>query len=184
MLSIIVAFPKAEDAKNIRNVLIRNGFEVSATCTSGAQVVTIANELDGGIILCGYRLNDMHYLQLHNYLPVGFEMLLIASPAKLGEVTNNSIVCVSMPIKMNDLLNTLQMMAYNYYRRLKKNKLLESRKPKQRNQKDKETINKAKVLLMERNNLTEEEAHRYIQKTSMDSGTNMVETAEMLLQLM
>ena len=32
--------------------------------------------------------------------------------------------------------------------------------------------------------LTEEEAHRYIQKCSMDSGTNMVETAQMVLSIM
>ena len=32
--------------------------------------------------------------------------------------------------------------------------------------------------------MTEEEAHRYLQKTSMDSGTNMVETAQMILMLM
>ncbi|MFR3319996.1 MAG: ANTAR domain-containing protein [Lachnospiraceae bacterium] len=32
--------------------------------------------------------------------------------------------------------------------------------------------------------MTEEEAHRYLQKTSMDSGTNLVETAQMLLTLM
>ena len=29
--------------------------------------------------------------------------------------------------------------------------------------------------------MTEEEAHRYIQKCSMDSGTNMVEMAKMVL---
>ncbi len=183
MLSIIVAFPKLEDAKNIRNVLVRNGFEVAATCTSGAQVVTLANELDAGIVLCGYRLTDMMYLQLHNYLPMGFELLLMASPARLSEVTNNRIVCLGMPIKMNDLLNTVQMMYYNYYRRMKKQKVLERKHKKVRSEEEKETIQKAKILLMERNNLTEEEAHRYIQKTSMDSGTNMVETAQMLLAL-
>ena len=37
---------------------------------------------------------------------------------------------------------------------------------------------------MERNHLSEEEAFRYIQKSSMDSGTNMVETAQMILMLM
>ena len=47
-----------------------------------------------------------------------------------------------------------------------------------------EIINQAKALLMERNNMTEEEAHRYIQKCSMDSGTNMLETAQMVISLM
>ena len=42
----------------------------------------------------------------------------------------------------------------------------------------------AKELLMDRNHLSEEEAHRYIQKCSMDSGTNMVETAQMVLSMM
>jgi len=37
---------------------------------------------------------------------------------------------------------------------------------------------------MERNNMSEEDAHHYIQKCSMDSATNMVETAQMILSLM
>ncbi len=44
-------------------------------------------------------------------------------------------------------------------------------------------IKEAKELLMFRNNMTEEEAYRYIQKCSMDSGTNMVETAQMVLTM-
>ena len=37
---------------------------------------------------------------------------------------------------------------------------------------------------MYRNHMSEEEAHRYLQKCSMESGTNMVETAEMVLSVM
>lgn len=182
MLSIIVAFPKIEDAKAIKNVLVRSGFEVIATCTTGAQVITTANELDEGIVLCGFRLTDMHYSELHNYLPKGFSMLLVASAAKLSDVINMEIVCVAMPIKTNDLINTIQMMTYNYTRKKKKAK--EREKAKGRTKEQKEIIEKAKLLLMDRNNMSEEEAHRYIQKTSMDSGTNMVETAEMILSMM
>ena len=45
-------------------------------------------------------------------------------------------------------------------------------------------INEAKALLMDRNNMTEDEAHKYMQKCSMDSGNNMVETAKMIFALM
>ncbi len=184
MLSIIVAFPKLEDAKNIKTVLVRNGLEVSATCTSGAQVISIANELDAGIVVSGYRFSDMYYLQLQNYLPDGFEMLLVASQTKIEEVTNGRIVCLSMPIKLNELLQTLQIMTVQYQRRRKR--ILEKQKDrsKLRSVEEIAMINKAKSLLMERNHMSEEEAHRYIQKTSMDSGTNMVETAEKLLTLL
>ena len=37
---------------------------------------------------------------------------------------------------------------------------------------------------MARNHMTEEEAHRYLQKCSMDSGANLVETAQMVLSIM
>jgi len=70
------------------------------------------------------------------------------------------------------------MMTYNYTRRKRKEK------QKGRTEEERATINKAKQVLMVRNNMTEEEAHRYIQKNSMDSGVNMVEMAEMILNLL
>ncbi len=36
---------------------------------------------------------------------------------------------------------------------------------------------------MERNNMTEEQAHRYLQKTSMNSGNSMLDTALMIISL-
>ena len=36
---------------------------------------------------------------------------------------------------------------------------------------------------MTNHNMSEEDAHRYIQKISMDSGNSMSETAEMILML-
>ena len=53
--------------------------------------------------------------------------------------------------------------------------------PKRRTAEEEKIINKAKALLMERNQMTENDAHKYIQKLSMDSGNNLVETAEMIL---
>ena len=53
MANIIVVFPKIEDAKNIRNLLVRYGFSVSAVCTTGAQAISTADGLDDGIVVCG-----------------------------------------------------------------------------------------------------------------------------------
>ncbi len=64
----------------------------------------------------------------------------------------------------------------------KRRKKLKSQ-PKERSGEEQELIKQAKELLMERNHMTEAEAHRYIQKCSMDSGTNMVETAQMIMSL-
>ena len=45
-------------------------------------------------------------------------------------------------------------------------------------------FSEAKALLMERNKLTEEEDHQYMQKRSMDNGTGLTETAQMILSLL
>lgn len=179
MYSIIIGFPKYEDANNLKNVLDRNGFHCCEPCTLGAQIISHANDLDEGIVVCGIRFSDMHYSELNNYLPKGFEMLLIASPDKLEFCQDNNIICLPTPIKTQDLLNTIQMMSYQYQRKKKKDK----EKPKERTEEEKSVIKKAKAVLMDRNNMSEEEAHRYLQKTSMDSGTNLVEMAKMVLKM-
>ena len=57
-------------------------------------------------------------------------------------------------------------------------------KPKVRRPEEEKQIREAKEVLMARNNMTEQEAYRYLQKCSMDSSTNMVETAQMVLTMM
>lgn len=44
-------------------------------------------------------------------------------------------------------------------------------------------LRRAKLLLMKRNHLSEPEAHRYLQKTSMDTGRSMMESAHMVTML-
>lgn len=180
MTSIIVTFPKAEDAKSIKNLLVRNGFPVAAVCTTGSQAISHAHNLGGGIVICGYKLPDMMYSQLHECLPAGFEMLLMASRHILAECMDNDIVCLAMPLKVHDMVNTVDMMVQAAERRRKRQR----EKPKVRNEAETALVEEAKHVLMERNNMTEEEAHRYLQKCSMDSGTNMVETAQMVLFMM
>ena len=172
MNEIIVAFPKKEIAINIRNILVRGGIDVYGVCTTGAQVLHIADTLDEGIIICGYRMQDMMYTDIREYLPKEFEILLVTSPDKWSDGSVQGVIGLSMPIKVHDLINTVEMMLQNMRRRRKK-------RPE-----EKALIAKAKSLLMERNNMTEEEAHRYLQKSSMDSGTNMLETAQMVLTIM
>lgn len=48
---------------------------------------------------------------------------------------------------------------------------------------EQEYIDKAKKVLMDKSHMTEPEAFRYIQKISMDSCTNMAETAKKIILL-
>lgn len=181
MTSVIVALPKAEDAQNIKSLLARSGIPVAGVCTTGAQAIALADGLNYGIILCGYKLADMIYSQLHDDLPFGFEMLLLASPNIIRSgMVEKEVMCLTMPLKVHDLINTVDMMIQSIERRKRKQRS----GPRERKPEEVALIEQAKELLMNRNHMSEEEAHRYIQKCSMDSGTNMVETAQMVLSMM
>ena len=179
MSSIVIALPKIEDAKKIRSVLERHGFTVASVCSTASSALSNASELGSGVRICGHRLPDMNYLDLSECLPRDFEMLLLASARVICEVPS-SILSVEMPIKSGDLVNTVSMILMQQDRKRRK----EKKKPKLRSEKEQNYISNAKMMLMQRNHLNEEDAYRYIQKSSMDSGTNMVETAQMLLMLL
>ena len=82
-----------------------------------------------------------------------------------------------MPLRLNDFVNTVGMMTDNIVRRRKKKEGM----PQKRSAQEDMLVKEAKGILMERNNVSEEEAHRYLQKSSMESGTSLVETAQMVL---
>lgn len=180
MSKVIVVFPKKETAINIRNILVRNGIAVTGIGTTGAQAIQCSDSLEEGLVICGYRVQDMLYTELREYLPDSFEMLVIASPDKWCDGMMQGVMGLTMPIKVYDLVNTVGMLLQTMERRRKRQKA----KRGARSEKEQAAIKEAKELLMNRNHMTEDEAHRYLQKCSMDTGTNLAETAEMVLSVM
>ena len=177
MSNIVIAFSKSEVAAGIKKILTQSGYSVQAVCTTGAQALASVNNLEGGILICGCH---MMYMEIHDYLPPEFQMLLIASPSSIQEREVSNLVCLSMPMKVHELLQTIEMMEGDIQRRRRRMR----QQPKHRSQEDQQIIRKAKELLMARNSFTEEEAHKYIQKRSMDNGTGLVEVAQMILSLL
>ena len=180
MNNIVIAFPKKEVANSIKKILAQSGYTVTAVANTGASALSSMNGLNMGIIICGYRFSDMMYSEIYEYMPKEFQMLLIASAAGIMEKNVDNLMSLSIPLKVHELLQTVEMMDYTITRRRKKLR----QRPRVRSKEDQEMLSSAKSVLMERNGFSEEEAHRYIQKRSMDNGTGLVETAQMILSLM
>ena len=118
-------------------------------------------------------------VEVRENLPKGFEMVVMASQRVLTDALGSGIIGLAMPLKVHELVNTVDMLSQGIVRRRKKRR----EKPPVRDEKEVAVIERAKQLLITRNHMTEEEAHRYLQKHSMDNGTGMVETAQMVLAL-
>ena len=179
MTGIVVVFPRLEDAKGMKNLLVRSGFSVYAACTTGAQAISSLEDLNDGIVISGYKLADMMYSELNECLPKGFMMLLLATRQHLAECDTGSLTCLPMPFKAYELVDRVSELVRECERYRKKRR----EEPREKTPEELELIAKAKALLMEKKGMTEMQAHKYLQKCSMDSGRSIVESAQMILML-
>ena len=180
MGSILIAMPRAEDANKIAGLVQRSGLLYDTeVCSTGSEVLRIANERDYGVAICSKRMRDMSYLELSGYLPTYFGLILITADASL-ETYSERCVKLMQPLKRSDLMATIEMLTHGFERSRRKSR---QQIKKQRSDEEQKLIDQAKKLLMERNGMSEPEAFRYLQKNSMDFGRTMVESAQMILAM-
>lgn len=179
MGSIIIALPRQADAGKIKEILLRHGFRNVYMTGTASGVLKETERLSHGIVISGTKLPDMDYTELVDCLPECFELLLLDSKQNVSARRQTGLVALTMPVKAYEFIDTVRMMLENMERHVSRKK-----KPRTtRTEKEENYIRNAKYVLMERNHMSEEEAFRYIQKSSMNTGTNMVETAQMILTL-
>ena len=130
-----------------------------------------------GEVIGSAKMKDLEEMKAHNIC-----LNMVEQEALTDEPLTETFIrqVLSMPLKVYDLINTVDMMAQAIERRRRRGR----QRPKERSAEEEGLIKEAKELLMNRNHMTEEEAHRYLQKCSMDSGTNLVEEARMVLIMM
>ncbi|MBP5197495.1 MAG: ANTAR domain-containing protein [Lachnospiraceae bacterium] len=177
MGSIIIAMPKIEDSKVVAEMLRRRGFDSADICRSSNEILQIAADRDSGVVICMKKIGQMGYFELAGMLPDFFDMVLLESSGDSEFLPN--VKRVMLPLKAVDLSTAVEELFSQQNRRLKKFRT----KPRQRTEEEQQALDAAKKLLMEKKGMTEPESYRYIQKSSMDSGTSMAETARMILVL-
>lgn len=189
MRNIIVAFTDHPTAQKIRTILTYNGFMVAGVCTSGAQVLGLAKRLgEGGIVICSARFHDMSTVFLSQQLYPAFDFLVLAHTGEFEADTDNGTFTLSLPLKKADFLDSVKMLlTVGRILPTTGEPVTEDRKKKQekvpvRTPEDMKLIEQAKSVLMERNNLTEEQAHRFLQKYSMNKGYKLTDTAKEIIE--
>ncbi len=176
MGAIIVAMPKHDDSDRIADIIKHSDiWEDVFICDTGSEVLRKIEDMDISLVVCTRKIRDMGYEELYDYLPQSVNMLMLSKDVNT-QLFSSNILILQMPFKQSDLINSIRMLEPEGYRRT-------VRRPPARSGSDKQTIDAAKLLLMNRNNMTEPEAYRYLQKNSMDMGRTLTETAQMILTL-
>lgn len=175
MERIIVAFDNENNRKRISDMLESSGIKIRCSCRSGAETIRAVKKMRGGIVICGYRLPEMTVSDLAYDLSGQAMILAIAPPQQLMLCRSDNIFKLPTPFSKGDVVSSVRMllqMEQKYYKE----------SPPRRTEKETGEIDRAKELLMSKNGLTEEEAHRFIQRKSMDTGVKAVETARLIIE--
>lgn len=182
MSGVVIACKDNAMCEKLRTVLLSAGIEVLGTATKGASALHIASRFyeDGGVLLCSYSMSDMTASELYKIKPDNFEMVVLLSARQRSIFRGKGMLCLDVPINRNDLIETLGMLIEHKWTQLN-NFGRSEQKPAERTEEEKELIFKAKSLLIDRNHMTEPDAHRFMQKKSMDSGETLVSVAQKIL---
>lgn len=176
MGNILIAMPKRDDANRIGDIIRRSDIWIDPIISSsGSETLQMVRSREVSLVICTKKLRDMGYEELSSYMPVSANMILLTQDANLIPFSSN-VTRILMPFKIKDLTDTIKLLLPELKERPK------LKKPK-RSLEDQKIIDEAKALLMEKNDMTEPDAFRYIQKNSMDSGRTMLESAQMILMM-
>ena len=171
---IVVAFANEEAQRRILRLLESDGYVPAACCATGSEAIRTVRKLGSAIVICGFKLRDMTATDLAADLRGTAVLLVVSSAVNLDMCEGENLYKLATPAARSDFFATLDML-----RRFEEKNL--HHPPPKRKEEEQKLIRTAKELLMDVNRMTEAEAHRFLQKRSMDSGMKLAEMAQYII---
>jgi response regulator NasT len=173
MNRLIVAFEGDKQCDLVRETLESGGMVPRVVCRTGAEVLRSAHEMGRALIICGFKFPDMTADELAYDLGTTSIVLVIAKNVQLDFLENESLFKLPAPFSRSELLPSVSML-----RQLAEKTM---NAPPRRTAGEEALVGEAKAVLM-RTGMTESEAHRYLQRRSMESGERLVSVARRIVQ--
>ena len=164
---VVLAFSKDETANKIKMMLDGSGYDVYTVCHSKAELLRTVADM-------GYKLPDGTVDDVYDDLMEGQKLMSIVKAERQSSIYNQDIFVVTLPLNRQLLINSVETFVG----------IIERRKHRaKRTPEEEKIIRDAKAYLMEIHRMSEEQAHRFIQKRSMDTGAKFIDTARMILNI-
>lgn len=172
MERVLLVFENEGTGEKIRTLLEQSGAARAVLCRTAAQARVFATQQGISTVVCSFRFPDGSARELFYDLPRGSTMVLLARQDLQALWMEDGVFRLSPPISRRALLDTLHA-ALAAARR--------DARP-ERSEEERDLIARAKAVLMERHGIGEGEAHRMLQKRSMDQGRKLSATARLILE--
>ncbi len=187
MDNVIIGFSDREKGKLIKDIVTSGGYYNVDICISGDEILRSTSHKAGGIVICGYKVGSQLYREIYEMLNGDFGMLVLLSRNQAELVDDEDIFTLVLPVSKADVIKTvgviLSLGRKNPYNGTGlKNTANEGENKSNRSDDEKITIERAKLYLMNKYKLSEDAAHRFLQKSSMNKGLKMIDTARIILR--
>lgn len=173
MERIILAFSKDETIVKFRRMLDGSGFEVCAVAHSAAELFRLLSDVGTVLIIMGYKLRDGNLDDIYDNLRPGQRIMSIVKAEHQDMIENEEIFVLPLPVGRERLISSVRILLGD----------LDGKPRYDRSAADEVVIEKAKLYLMEKYRMSEQQAHRFIQKRSMNTGSKFADTARQILHI-
>lgn len=147
----------------------------AVVCASGAEVVRTARQMGSAVVICGFYLPDMTADTLAAELRGTAAVLVMARASYLELCGGENLYKLPLPVSRAEFLASLRLLLDFERAHLR-------RPASQRGEEARRLIHRAKELLMDVNRMSEEEAHRFLQRRAMDNGVRLEEAARWVVE--
>ena len=171
MARIIIASASDTIRGQQSRLLASYGSRIFRVCRSGDELRRAMNECEDGIIVLwgivpGCKPNELAWDYRNRA-----QVLFIAHPETLSNCERKGVFSLKMPCSPDQIIGAVEMLSQLHGMRLPK-----------RTAEDKALVESAKLILMQEKEITEPEAHRFMQRYAMRHGIKMAEYAKQLLE--
>lgn len=181
---ILIVCSRPELIKELRTLMLQQGYSSAEYSLSANEARRKLDFFEPELILVNAPLQDE--LGIEFVLDVADKtdagIIVLAKHEHLGEMQYKlekvGALILPKPINRTTLIQTAKFAAQS--RKSIKGLKLQNDDLEKRMQ-DRKIIEQAKWLLVEKMNMTEPQAHRYIQKRAMDSRTSQIKVAEEII---
>ena len=171
MNRLIVAFSSDTAAHRICAWLAQSGFPARTVCRTGAEVVRAVRYMGGGSVICAARLPDYTADELYDDLDGQADLLVIGKPEQLSDCENPAIRRLPLPVGRYQLAEAAEA-----------NKAASpARAPAQPAPPGQGLSRPAQARRPTAPRQARPEAHRYLQRRSMEAHRKMADTARLII---
>ena len=172
--NLFIAFDNKKVSLSVAKILLSNGIKVNKIAERASDILDVNRYYSSGIIITGYCFDNQYINDTIDDIDSNFNVICIGKREQLEFCDDERIFKLAVPLNKMDLLCSVEMLM-----------TMDSRyKPKgKKSHTDERLIQTAKQMLIDIYAMSEEQAHRYMQKKSMDTGRKLVEIARIILDI-